>query len=370
MTAIYSNTRYGVCVLTYKSTGQQQTQAGSYLESRDFIDRPLTAKRPKPTDLFAGATARTVKGGSESYTTGSTDSNPKDSNLGYYTRAPGSYWMTVGVVLTVPDMNRVDGALRAKIKDSNLNLAQSLAEYKQTSSMLSGAVKDLVGIFRNVRSGRAGKALYRALTRPPNEQSKRVANRWLELQYGIRPLMSDVFGSAEALQKALVEGRYQYVRVKFTEKHRRTTTTSAFITTERLTTTLNGKARYKISSAAVKQLSEIGITNPALLAWELVPYSFVVDWFFNVGNWLSSLDALAGVSDLTIQKGYYLEGETSYQGILGWGKFYTAPTGMAKETKSERFTSGKSLAMPRLMYKPSLSLTKVLNAMALLRQLR
>jgi hypothetical protein len=37
-----------------------------------------------------------------------------------------------------------------------------------------------------------------------------------------------------------------------------------------------------------------GITNPLLIGWELVPFSFVVDWFLPVGGWLESLDALLG----------------------------------------------------------------------------
>jgi hypothetical protein len=41
-------------------------------------------------------------------------------------------------------------------------------------------------------------------------------------------------------------------------------------------------------------LSALGITNPLLIAWEVVPYSFVVDWVLPVGTWLESLDALLG----------------------------------------------------------------------------
>jgi hypothetical protein len=33
------------------------------------------------------------------------------------------------------------------------------------------------------------------------------------------------------------------------------------------------------------------------VAWELVPFSFVVDWAFPVGTFLSSLDALLGYED-------------------------------------------------------------------------
>jgi len=41
-------------------------------------------------------------------------------------------------------------------------------------------------------------------------------------------------------------------------------------------------------------LSQLGLVNPASLAWELVPFSFVVDWFANVGDFLASFTDTVG----------------------------------------------------------------------------
>jgi hypothetical protein len=38
--------------------------------------------------------------------------------------------------------------------------------------------------------------------------------------------------------------------------------------------------------------------NPLEVAWEVTPFSFIVDWGFNVGDTLSSLDALKGVDNI------------------------------------------------------------------------
>jgi len=40
--------------------------------------------------------------------------------------------------------------------------------------------------------------------------------------------------------------------------------------------------------------SASGISNPLLLAWELIPYSFVFDWLLPVGNYLEGLTAYDG----------------------------------------------------------------------------
>jgi hypothetical protein len=62
----------------------------------------------------------------------------------------------------------------------------------------------------------------------------------------------------------------------------------------------NYKCRVKVwcelSSPHLSELQQIGLTNPALVVWELIPFSFVFDWFVSVGDWLTGLTALQGVT--------------------------------------------------------------------------
>jgi hypothetical protein len=41
------------------------------------------------------------------------------------------------------------------------------------------------------------------------------------------------------------------------------------------------------------------------VAWELVPYSFVVDWFLPIGSWINSLDATIGFEFRGISQTYF-----------------------------------------------------------------
>lgn len=59
---------------------------------------------------------------------------------------------------------------------------------------------------------------------------------------------------------------------------------------------------YSLGNSVFHNLSSFGVTNPASLAWELLPFSFVVDWFLPVGDFLSSLDAEFG---MTFRRGIY-----------------------------------------------------------------
>jgi hypothetical protein len=38
-------------------------------------------------------------------------------------------------------------------------------------------------------------------------------------------------------------------------------------------------------------LQDVGLTNPLLTGWEVIPYSFVLDWFVGVGDFLSAVNA-------------------------------------------------------------------------------
>ena len=53
---------------------------------------------------------------------------------------------------------------------------------------------------------------------------------------------------------------------------------------------------YYIENPFLQTLTQLGLTNPAQLSWELLPLSFVVDWAYPLGSYLDTLDADLGLS--------------------------------------------------------------------------
>jgi hypothetical protein len=49
-----------------------------------------------------------------------------------------------------------------------------------------------------------------------------------------------------------------------------------------------------LSNPKLAELSSLGLINPLEIVWEVLRYSFVVDWFLPVGEWLGSLTADVG----------------------------------------------------------------------------
>lgn len=348
-------------VRTHITTGNT-ISLGDYLLEVDDTTKPNSVKRFKPLDLFASATQRDVFQDKRSYSWVSWD------DASYRYRGPCHFLVTVGPGSNEPaqpDVYDLDKTIRSRIKSQNLNLAQSLAEYRQTSSMLVSLGTDIVRTFRSLRSGRAFGDFIRALQNPKTRADRALANRWLQYQYGIKPLLSDLYGSAEALASKIRTGFTRHISTSRSVTSWASETGSPVfnvpvVRNHQMRWTGKVRARYTIRDATLKQLSQIGITNPALLAWELIPYSFVFDLIIPIGSFLSSLDALVGTENLIVNRSYRLVRD---QSLVGSGFNATRVY-----TQSYRFSPDHTLTLPRLMYRPSTSFNAVANMVALLQQ--
>lgn len=280
-----------------------------------------------------------------------------------------------------PDYQRVLNSCiakaRLKIKSSHLNLAQSLAEYRQTASMFTEIARDVYRTFRNLRRGAPFDAIRDLVRDRHHGANKNLADRWLEYQYGVKPLIEDLYGAAQTLAEKLYGPNAGYFTVSVKEKvdtvsarnwASRTGYYKPFLpwklsgfTHEKYQCRMEIMYRVQLSSVS-RTMASIGISNPALLVWELIPYSFVADWLLPVGDWLASIDALNGVTDLryyTVRKSFR-EASMSWNGNSGgicWYKDY------------ERSNWQTNLPIPNLEYKPSKSVQAVGNGVALLVQL-
>lgn len=285
-----------------------------------------------------------------------------------------------------------------KLKDRGMNLSVAFAERKETISMVTNTVQTLVKGFRAARRGdwRGIQKILgcRGLRSKP---SKTAANLWLQYQYGWKPLYSDVYdGVSMLLDNDLERPKRYMVTVKASAEssslykeyrpvslglsevrdilHVRDTTFKAWI-----------RLDYYLQNGQLATASQLGITNPLEVAWEVVPFSFVADWFLPVGAALSALDATTGWSfrggslstkrivEARIEKpGYhvwnsttvpYHSGTTYVTGIYGNRTTYHNMS-FARTV----YGSSPSANLPRFSENP-FSTTRLLSATSLFRQL-
>lgn len=129
-------------------------------------------------------------------------------------------------------------------------------------------------------------------------------------------------------------------------------------------------ARFR-ESATLKSSAALGITNPLATAWELIPYSFVLDWVIGVGEYLNNLDALVGIEECIIRSGYKhtltMAGVTLRPG-------YPHSVGANGYSKSTRTTKQRNSVIvpyyPLPAFDGRFTNLRAANALALLRTLK
>lgn len=137
---------------------------------------------------------------------------------------------------------------------------------------------------------------------------------WLEFRYGWSPLVLDIQDTlkaiyAQELRDSLLSKPYERVTSNEWDDDRQVTpiTTASFgggvwTATSELTHKVDAHAyaKYQVSrqSGIVNRLREFGLFDVPLATWELVPFSFVVDWFVPIGDYLAAVQPKIGVKVL------------------------------------------------------------------------
>lgn len=206
--------------------------------------------------------------------------------------------------------------------------------------------------------------------------SKDAASLLLTFDYGVRPLIMDMYKAAETLGFKTTTPQKYYVSSSAREDDRDTINVtngtygaSRPFTCERyMETSVRMVAEIQVSNVQNRTLAQFGFTNPIALGWELIPFSHVVDLMFPVGKWLSSIDALKGVG------GSYATGTQTFQSLTFepvFGGGYAQREILSKVRSAPQPVSslyGSSFGFPS--YKPSTSLRSLLDQIATLKILK
>lgn len=213
---------------------------------------------------------------------------------------------------TLEKGNAYNGALtaaRLKVKDQDFNVQVVIAEGAQTFELLAQSAnrfRRMYSLVKKGQFGRAAKAVGVKLTNTAaltklwrKDQGRAVSQALLELQYGWRPLLSDIYGGCVFLDKKL-HGRIPPQRVASSKKlsyEMSTSSTSLGITTTTTWTSLYERKvvlYYELTSPTYATFASLGILNPVSVVWEKTKWSFVADWIAQISNFISQFDATVG----------------------------------------------------------------------------
>lgn len=208
--------------------------------------------------------------------------------------APGFLSSSATVSLRDSVMNLAVTQAHASVDVSSMMALATAAESRKTIDSVFDISRRAYKVLRNVR-----KLNFRALRKElrPSE----LSDRYMEARYAIRPLMYDLRGACEAIKKPMTHIR-QTFRGYASDSLTRSDTISAYLQWGS-NATWKRTEQYYVSARAgvlcdveIDAINTYGVDQPLETAWELVPFSFIADWFANIGDTLAAWTPNSGVN--------------------------------------------------------------------------
>jgi len=212
---------------------------------------------------------------------------------------------------------------------------------------------------------------------------KGTGGLWLEYVYGLKPLLTDVYDAFQQIFKSAGE-RYVHVRSRGSEMDSQSQDWDIGFEGYSLDvrTVALRKRRCEfgvilhIPNSRLLELAGYTSLNPASIAWELTPFSFVVDWIVDIGGYIRNLENLALYHN-TFHSGYVTEsvmitsnGSLSVDRTSGLERFFLSASGGSNLWIYKRRSELLSLPTPRVPpVKVDLGVGQLQNAAALVSQL-
>nr|APG77035.1 hypothetical protein [Beihai levi-like virus 24] len=204
---------------------------------------------------------------------------------------------------------RVLSELQRKVRQQGWSMSQTFGEMPKTIEHLVSTATTLFSLYKAVKTGSYTPGFWKIpqnrrlisdsdLRKLPSgkQLSKNAAQLWLELQYGWKPLIRDIYSAAEAIESGLTDPVSNYIVVKKVEDGQLTPSEwdswDGHATVRRSgshTYVVKAGIRMFISNETLARLGAHGLTNPMALAWELFLLSFVIDWFLPIKPFLEGL---------------------------------------------------------------------------------
>jgi hypothetical protein len=272
-------------------------------------------------------------------------------------------------------INRLDTELLLKLKDMKINLGEALAESRGTVRMLSSTGSTFLRGLLAARRGnwsQVGKVF--GVTGKSLKSGGVFSERWLEYQFGWMPLASDIHGAFDQFQTGLRKrGQFFSVQRSLWDNTELNTTSLNNDIRSRCEVQSRGKVYARVRDSDIANLTSLGLSDPLQIAWALVPYSFVVDWFIPVGNLLEGIGATRGLTFVGGYKSFVSEtsGIHTYRPSpqAGLNMVIVRPFECKVSVAAYSRTPYNTFPNPGLYYKSPFSTKHLFDALALFRQL-
>lgn len=273
---------------TFKSKNKVRLIAG-ILPWRDPSDyrRMVTKSTIEPADAYKNGTH---------YTDFSVGDNNTEKNIEPYIGKTGEYVRDLGFVPHIANLrNRATTECLLKLSESKVNLGQFMAESRESANTIASAGTNILELLNDVRRKRFSRVIRRL------KDPRTLSNGLLQWRYGWRPLCADLYNMHLEHQNSIRRPLLVKAVRNLHESYPLKRYNGGYDMTGDVRIDYTCSITAMVKDGTVASANQYGLINPASLAWELIPYSFVVDWLMPLGNYFAALTATAG---LTFVGGY------------------------------------------------------------------
>lgn len=268
-----------------------------------------------------------------------------------------------------------------KLGDGKAELGTTLLEARRSAINLADRAIELARLLLYAKRREWSRipkhfGLTREIGNSLRNGSKTAASRYLEWHFGWLPLASDIKSAFDILKEDLKPALLLSARKGVTTRLRVDPSklnygggvfeslSGDIVRTHKVT------LHAKLDDVYLHQAQQAALLNPLSLAWEIIPYSFVVDWFVPVGNVFQALSDTAGLT--------FVAGSKSVSGLYLWeGQLKVNPpwigTGASMKAGSWGNRRETLSSFPHPMFywnnRSPFTSTRIATALALIRQL-
>lgn len=246
-------------------------------------------------------------------------------------------WWLTQTIYSPPQVNVDSAPLRisagnsalADVNSTEFNAPLFIVEWQKTK----GLYADICDLFYKQMSDAHRKIRGKRAFLPPTLRN--LAQAWLIARFAITPLLYELQGAVAVLSKPLPVRRTARGTSRVEREASKTVWNSdgfgpdpskfAVRWDRKVECVVRNGLLYESELTSFNKLASLGITRPATVLWELIPFSFVLDRFINIGTWLDAIQP-AGLTrtlaawesiETTVTDHYFTTGAVQRSGLYG-----------------------------------------------------
>lgn len=194
----------------------------------------------------------------------------------------------------MPDLAvKLDNELISQANQAKIEFLSEAAEAKETVEGIGAVAIRVYKAAKATRQGQFVKALslLGVNLKDKRDLLKTPSDFWLAYQFGVKPLVSLVnelnelkndgfqpqptkIKAKESITWTEVQETYAgYMKIRITSEH---------------THVIRAGATISFENPSDRFIHDYGFDNPVTALWQIVPYSFLIDYFLPVGDWLDA----------------------------------------------------------------------------------